>query len=416
MTPPGDGLEPVNQGALRSDIVVNDQKRQTFVAYGFGAGGHVDGPDVARWARQHEAKLFAGFNTKIVRLHNTLEGAGAPASFVRAYKEISQIARQHGCLVLCTGYMYRAGGDPNPLRFADSINAAIDQGVHITHVSTQNEPDGHPDNRAVGNIVDHYREVLGRLRSSVQMIGMEWRHPEQGNGEFDQLAAAGLLGEGKITAGGLHIYNKGPLPALYDQRWMKRGMGLWSAETGDMSAPKAAAQFLAGVIHGTSVEIAHIGVGDDKDQRQVLMHGNGTVHPWGQQTGLISRALTPGTVMRGVTSSDRPGGMGADQAKLMLWTSTQRQCRHYVVCGKRDDGKWVIAAVSFAFGGDSPSQWAGGHYGGATQQLTVRIAELAGRNGSFVARRCSSGGALSGEQGYELVDGHLRFTLPPGEA
>ena len=193
-------------------------------------------------------------------------------------------------------------------------------------------------------------------------------------------------------------------------------MALWSTETGDMSAPKAAAQFIAGLLHGSAVEIAHLGIGSGSDQRQVLMNANGTVHPWGQQTGLIARALPPGTVMRGVTSSDRPGGMGADQARLMLWTSTERQPRHFVAVGKRQDGKWVLAAVSFAFGGDSPSEWAGGHYGGATQQLTVRIAELAGKNGSFVARRCSSGGALSGEQGYDLVDATLRFTLPPGEA
>ena len=93
--------------------------------------------------------------------------------------------------------------------------------------------------------------------------------------------------------------------------------------------------------------------------------------------------------------------MGADQARLMLWTATPRQCRHFVAVGKRPDGKWVVGAVSFAFGGDSPSEWAGGHYGGATQQLTVRIAELAGKNGSFVARRCSSGGSLGGEQGYD---------------
>ena len=38
MTPPGDGLEPVNSGALRSDIVVNDQERQTVIGYGWGAG------------------------------------------------------------------------------------------------------------------------------------------------------------------------------------------------------------------------------------------------------------------------------------------------------------------------------------------------------------------------------------------
>ena len=128
---------------------------------------------------------------------------------------------------------------------------------------------------------------------------------------------------------------------------MKRGHGaVEHCETGDMSAPKAAAQFLAGLLHGSAVEIAHLGIGSGKDQRQVLMSASGAVHPWGQQTGLIARALPPGTVMRGVTSSDRPGGMGADQARLMLWTSTPRQCRHYVACGKRPDGKWVIGAVS----------------------------------------------------------------------
>ena len=111
---------------------------------------------------------------------------------------------------------------------------------------------------------------------------MEWRHPENGNEEHDRLNAAGLIKADRgIMAGGLHIYNKAALPALYDQRWMKRGMALWSTETGDMSAPKAAAQFLAGLLHGSAVEIAHLGIGSGKDQRQVLMNGERRRAPMG---------------------------------------------------------------------------------------------------------------------------------------
>ena len=250
--PPGDGLEPVNSGALRSDIVVNDQERQTVIGYGWGAGGHEG--EINELAKRHEQKLFDGLNCQVIRLHNS-----QARTFVGAYKGVAQLARQHGCHVLCTGYMYR--GKSNPKALADSVRAAIDAGIEITHLATQNEPDGHPDNKPVGNYVDHYRELVGRLPSSVKVIAMEWRHPENGNEEFDRLDNAGLIGEGNIIAGGLHIYNKAPLPALYDQRWMQRGMALWSTETGDMSAPKAAAQFLAGLLHGSAVEIAHLGIG-----------------------------------------------------------------------------------------------------------------------------------------------------------
>ena len=93
MTPPGDGLEPVNSGALRSDIVVNDQERQTVIGYGWGAGGHEG--EINALAKRFEQKLFDGLNCKVIRLHNSqathvrqrLQGRGAaraPARLPRA--------------------------------------------------------------------------------------------------------------------------------------------------------------------------------------------------------------------------------------------------------------------------------------------------------------------------------------------
>ena len=316
----------------------------------------------------------------------------------------------------CSAPATCTGARATPRRSPTACGQAIDAGIEITHLATQNEPDGHPDNKPVGNYVDHYRELVGRLPSSVKVIAMEWRHPENGNEEFDRLASAGLIGNGNITAGGLHIYNKAALPALVRPALDEAGHGAvehrdgrHERAQGGCAVPRRAAPRQRGRDRPPRHRQRQ-GPAPGADERERCRSSLGPADRADRARAAAGDRHARRHQQRPPRRHGRRPG-AADAVDL-----DAAAARHFVAVGKRPDGKWVLAAVSFAFGGDSPSEWAGGHYGGATQQLTVRIAELAGKNGSFVARRCSSGGALGGEQGINLVDGHTRFTLPPGEA
>lgn len=411
----GEGLEPVNSSALAVSIDVGTAPRQTFVGFGMGIGGHGNGASLLDRYERNAGKVFDTLFCRVIRLHNTLD----TSSYVSSYRGVANLAASRGCSVLSTEYMYRGGS--NPAGLARAANSALDAGVPITHLSIQNEPDGNPGNKMTGDVIAHHRELREKLSAPIKLIAPEWRHPENGRPEHDAFLRAGFF-PATISAGALHIYNKGPMPEDYDDRYMKSGLGMWSCETGDGSSPKTQAQFLVGLLHGVVAEIFHIGIADssassDSDMRQKLMDVNGVFQPYAHALGLIARTIVPGTVMRGSSSSDRPGGMSDRQAKLMIWHSglSQRQPRQYVVVGRRPDGRHVLAAVNYAFGTDSPTAFSGGHYAAAQQQITVRVAELAGKGGELVGRLCSMGGNLGPERAWAVSDGHVRFTLAPGE-
>jgi hypothetical protein len=398
-------LEPVDQGKPQVAISVGTAPRQSWHGFGWGCGSHRHAAASLSRVQQNVRKLCEDANTKVVRFFTPEK----TSDFVAAYKPIWDLVREHGIdTVFTSSYIYssaHSGGTPNPVSAANGIDAAIKAGIdpETWAATSQNEPDtpeGKPYGSndfsdAVGRDQRTFRDRLNALgRERVITLGLEWRHPREAarlRREFDWHEARGQIPS--VLQGGLiHIYDNGPGAGEFDQRWMTKGRGLWSTETGYMG-PNAIARFMAGVNDGgTSVELAHIGQAarDDEsanDQSQKLIAASGTPRPWYHAVAAFSRELRRGTVMRLCTSS---------VAGRMLWSNWNT--KHQAVVGKRPDGKWLIAALAFD----------------AAAQFTVTIPELASRAAVLSGQRVTGGGSVSSAKA-NMQNGVTRVSLGKGE-
>jgi hypothetical protein len=403
--PPTNGdvgpIEPVNPGKPQVAISVGTTPRNEWHACGWGCGSHNHAAASLPKLKQNVRKLCEDMNATVVRFFTPEKGA----AFVTAYKPIWDLVREHGVdTVFSSSYIYSSahdGGTPNPVSAANGIDAAIKAGITPTTwaATIQNEPDT-PEGKPYGSneftsgvLKDQvaFRDRLNALgRQSVITLGLEWRHPNEAGRlqrEFDMHEAQGQIPS--VLQGGLiHIYDNGPTHTEFDNRWLKKGRGLWSTETGYMGA-NAIARFMAGINDGgTSVELMHIGQAardDEKvvDQTQKLVAASGEPRPWYHAVAALSRELHRDTVMRLCTSN---------VAGRMRWVGWNTQ--HQAVCGKRLDGKWLVAGN--AFSGEA--------------QMTVTIPELASRSVVMTGRRVGQGGSVSSAKA-NMVGGVVRFTL-----
>jgi hypothetical protein len=419
-SPPDAGLEPVSGSALQVAVQIDAAARQSWHGFGWGANAFQPAIDAHSRIQANAAKLFDELNSTVIRLHNPEGRAG----FVNAYKPIWDIARTRGVdTVLATGYVFR--GNSTVENFADSVAYCIGAGIPITHVSVQNEPDGNPANAMPESAyVPAHRNLRQRLDAlglqQVKIIGIEWAHfGDSANREFDLLDAAGLI-PGTVIAGAGHCYKDCPNPGIYDDRWMQRGCALWSTETGNSGTPNHAARFVSALNHGAAVEIAHIGqlaiTNPNSEQRQqVLVLADGTRSSWHGHCRLISQALQRGTVMRLATCDRRPGqGLSDANAVRMVRTGGTMNPELNAACGLRPDGKWVLIVQNATQGSlDSPSQFLNASFAGKTIQFTAKLPT--GADGTLIAQRCSTTGAISTQQSYPMLGGFVRATVAAGE-
>jgi len=422
----GSGLEPVNQSALQVAITVGNEPRQTWHGYGYGLNDWTSAVNVFPRVRDNVDKLTTDINASIMRIF-TPEN---PSGCLNAYKPYWDLLKGRGVdTIFASCFLYRSNSSPDAI--ASGVKACIDGGMDASRwiLSVQNEPDGNPLNAVKGDFVSHHRSLRDALNARglqrVEIAGLEWRHPStHGPDEYDAYASVGMVGADKvISAGCLHIYDKGPDAALYDQRYLKAGCGIWSTELGNNGSPSAQARMLAGLNHGTVCEFVHYCMiatasPNSEQLQQSLLDWNGKPRPWYGGLQIISQALTRGTVMRLCRSSDRPAGLPAAHAERMVRNAAQtggRNPRQQVAVGRRPDGKWAILAVNTTHGSDGFNAFTSGHYGEALQQITVTIPDLDGRDGVFDRRSATIDGGVINLGAVPMVDGRIRFTVAPAE-
>jgi hypothetical protein len=399
-------IEPVS-GATQVAISVGTQERQTWWGYGWGCGSFSHATASLSKLTANVQLLCEDMGASVIRIFTPEHTTGC----LDAYKPIWDLVKNHGIdTIFSSSYILTSAGgvvaNASPTNAANGIHAVINGGINPTRWAgtLQNEP----DSPANGNYTTYetvmrghqqtFRNTLNNLgRTSVTTLGLEWRHPRttsKGQKEYDDNAALGRVGAGlAIGEGCLHIYDKSPDENDFDQRYLTEGLGLWSTETGNMSSPSAVSRFMAGVNHGTVVELSHIGQATTDaesatNQSQKLIAASGTPRPWYWAVKALSSRLTRGTVMRLCTS---------DRAGTMVYASNT--VRHIVIAGKRPDSKWLIAGCNRS---------------GSTEQYTVTVPELVGQDAVFSGDRITGGGSVSSTS-VNMNDGLLRFTLVDSE-
>ena len=464
--PPTLELEAVNTNLPTSDRITNtvdSTPRQSWWGFGWGLG--VPSSDIRQEAAQWADRLFDELGTKVLRF-NGPDDALQPT----LGKETVDVGVDNGVdTVIATGYWARRrytevneppGGTATytPTNLANDIDALMDLGMLITHACLQNEPDGAPQGLPKNALVEpstgvpydmrakynEFRTALNaRSRNNVHIIGCEWAHfNNPGMGEYDTLNAAPTMIPSILGYGAGHCYHDCPTNNDYDSRWMTKAAptgglplatnGMWSTETGSMGMPHWGARCIAGLNHGTVVEVAHIGVANNSDGGgQTLIHSNGTRHPEHGQARVIFGKQPNGdiTIPRGarfrlVHSSDWPLGTAMDSARLsqtaadrMIRDGGVRMPRINSACCKRTDGRWTFVACNTTFDPEVVNSFIDARYEGATIQITVTITELvtAGATMTWSAHRAAPvTGALS-PQTVNMVNGVIRFTLAAGE-
>ena len=433
-------LEPEDDSAEKFDIAVGTTPRQSWWAYGFGAGGYPVNNNIKNAFNSSAiTKICEDLNAKIIRFHAPIN----VSDYITAYKSIWDAVKQHGIdTAFITHYLYsraetqaastdpRGAYTPNPVAEADALKSVIDAGIPAHAASLQNEPDTSGPNRPFGTstfttpILQNQLDYRNRLNaiglSAVKSFTLEWRHPENMIPDYDQnngLDRVGTETTDVLQGGCFHAYNKGASPQIYDQRWYQQGVGLWSTESGDNHSPRAQAIFVNSANNGCEVEITHVGFALT-DVRQGLATTSGVWFDWTHGLSILSKAMVRGTRMRHCTSTDRPSDLTTASASGMIWagSATQpRQPRQQVAVGRRTDGRWVVLAVSYAYDVDAPTNYAGGHYAAIRQQLTVKIPELAGFDRVFTGKRASMTGGVISNITINMRNGWLRFTLDPGD-
>jgi hypothetical protein len=422
----GGNLEPIDQSALHVAVEAGTVPRQSWHGFGYGLNGWEPAATAFPRVRTRVEALTEDINAKIMRIFTP----EAPEGCLKAYLPYWNLLKQHGVdTIFASCFLYRRHGSPASI--AEGVKKCIDGGMDAEHwiITAQNEPDGNPANEVVGDFVGQHRDIRKELDARglqrVKLVGLEWRHPSnRGPQEFDAYDRAGLAGADKAVADGcLHIYDKAPDQALYDDRWAKRGGGIWSTELGNNGSPSAQARMLAGINHGAVCELIHYcmiatSTPNAEQLQQSLLDWNGGKRPWYGGLQVLSRPLLRGTIFRRCSSSDRPPGLPEPHARWMVRNAAQtggRNPRQQGAAGLRPDGRWVVLAVNTTHGSDGFNPYTSGHYAATKQQITVAIPELAGRGGAFQAQRADSAGGTSAPGVIGMADGRLRFTLQPGE-
>jgi len=407
--PPTDlKLEPVKAGVTQTAIRVDSTPRQTWIGYGWGIGSPT-GQIEARMnlMKKWPERFFSELNSQCVRLidpHNP--------NFIAIYKPFVDWIASHGVdTIIASGFYKSASYSIEDL--ANSVDKAIKGGILIKYVIPQNEPDGGNKPRtADADLVPMFQKLRARLdtlcHQDVTILGQEWSHSSGGdaNHEFDLLDAAGCIPT-VVGYGAGHQYGDCADHRIGTDRWVKKGRGIVSMETGymyDNTASRVLAAMNAG---GIVIEISHQAQSHtlgESDISQKLLEANGNRRIPQPQMQILSKALLRGAVFRLCHSSDRPSGLDTTVADLMLRT-TGKNSRLHIACAKRKDGRWVL------LGSVAPDPTAGGQ---TTHQVTVDIPELKGYSGTWAARKCSAG-SVSNPPTANMVDGRIRFTMGPKE-
>jgi Concanavalin A-like lectin/glucanases superfamily len=417
---PVGNLEAINPSAVGVENAVDSTARQTWLGFGFGLSVT---DNVSSLVSAHLPQLFGELKTKVLRLNDPSYVTNG-TEFIANCKDTVLTGMANGVdIVLATGYFKRKGITPTEL--AGFVKAAIDAGMPITHVSAQNEPDGNVLNAMDDSeVVPAYQELRLALNnlglSAIKLIGIEWAHfGGHGQTEYNNLDAASMI-PSSVAYGAGHCYRDCPTPGVYDQRWMTKGIGLWSTETGNMGVPHFGARIIAGLNHGSVVESAHQGQSTGIDD-QTLVQGSGARNPWHGQARVINYPLNRDAIFRRVHSDDRPADVTAASADVMLRPCGSvpgggiRNPRIQSACFRNSDGRWGFACCNATNGAGAVTSGIDACYPAALIQVTVTIPEMAGVNTVWTTERCSSAGTITTGGTVNMQNGMMRFTLAERE-
>jgi hypothetical protein len=423
-------LEPVDNRFLQVNLEAEARPRQTWLGQGYGL--NATGPAIETFPqfKTHIHKLcWDSYGTNIIRI---LMPPGRPDLALQAYgpyvHELTRVQGHPPEWLVFTGFVWRGGSTVE--RLVDEIAqvAAKISPKSKWIVVFQNEPDGNPANAIVGwpgRCAEYVERGLARIRHhglEGQLLhgGLaEWRHQAEAEREAQILKAEGLLGPGKVIQIGTHAYDKTGSKFLSD---LVGDLGFGSWETGNNGSPNSIARFAAAIGMGCAGEMVHYCIvasptPGSEPLAQALLRYGGETQPW-YGARKLARELLPGSVVRRVTSDDRPPGLDAEHAKWMVRDAAKCKGwnpRQAVIFARRPDGSYFLLIVNTTHGADGPSPYTGGHFGARPTQATFYASELAGKNGTFECRRASISGSISGPQVCPMVAGKLRVKVDPGE-
>lgn len=457
-SPPPLQLEPIAPApVLQFANTVDTAARQSWHGFGWGLG--VPTSDARTVINNNILQLFGQLGTTVMRFNSPHDAAQATIG-----KGTVDIGVANGVdTVIATGYLWRVQRDGetsySATIMANEIHALMNAGMLITHATLQNEPDGHVRNSpeavpppvppaanpagVVAQVVARYNElydqlvVLGRA-TSVKLYGIEWAHHsgfgQYSEQEYDALNAAGMI-PGRVAFAGGHSYHDCPTNTQYDSRWMTKTSGgvpisgIISSEIGFTDAPHWGARCIAGLNHGTVMEVCHIGASTSADNTQSFVNNAGALSTAHAQARVIygrqpsgDITIPRGSVFRLVTCDDRPSGLNTTFADRMIRGNGNFYPRINSACCKRTDGRWSFVCCNTTHGATdesagSPAQGGvglSGHYAQQTIQITATIPELSSTTATWSAHKCTMTGVLS-TQTVNMVNGVIRFTLGPGE-
>jgi hypothetical protein len=415
--PPGE-LPSVDPRATQVRMDVLAGAEQQWRGFGYTMSSPASAPKAAPLAAKWPNKLFEDLGV------TWLGGYGASPN----YKAFAQLGKQHGVKeFFCHGFVYRQSNPP--ARLAQQIKDDVDNGIPWTAVCVQNEPDGNPANRwagypgNLGRVVDDTkalrRELDARGLQHVKIVTCCYAHfGSQCDAEFDALVAAGFTPDGL----GGHCYSDCPTPENFTRARKTKLGGAFSTETGYADAANSPARFLAAMNNGASVHLQFEGQAVDDGAEAIkncLITVGGQTRPWYNSYKVLSPPLHVGSMVRRMTSDNRPSGMSVAYAK---WMVRHREAsglvypKFHAACAKRPDGKWWLGACNATFGSTATAPNLGAHWGAERGQLTVRVAELAGKHGTWTGQRSTGGGgSIKPPETVVMRDGFLRVTLEPGE-
>ena len=418
--PPPTGLEQVDPTATQAELIVGTEPQQRYDGFGWTLSSPAAAPKVAELAAKWPAKLFEDLGVR------WLGGYGANS----AYKAGAALGKKHGITdMFCHGFLYRQG--KSAATHADQIKADIDNGIPWTWTCVQSEPDGNPANAWGGYPTDWSRVVADTkaLRAALDARGLQHvkiascTHAHMGDlvdAEHDALDAAGLC-PSACAAGGGHFYSDGPTPGNW-QRWGRhRPQGMLQTEAGYGDPVNSPARFLSALNNGVAVYLHFEGQAASNEAEALkngLVDANGVPRPWYASYRLLSPSLPVGTIMRTVTTNNRPQGLSESYARTMVrhrGSSGLVYPKINAAAGKRPDGKWWLGITNACWGSTANTGNLGTHWGAERFQFTIKFGELSGKNGTLTGQRCTAGGMITAPQSWALVDGWTRITLPAGE-
>jgi len=399
VTPPGptppDGLEAVDSSAKAVAVKADAIERQAIQGFGAGFGPIQELDRVFPRMKQYAKTDFDDIRLKLARLIWSGDGA----TLGRAYKPVIDWATDRVATygeklwVHVTCFQY-TNGDPvgSANRLAASIAAGVGQGCRIDSVCMANEPGGTSSHWPPGDHVPAHRQMRTALDAAglhqIVLTGLEYPKdsldPTNDNCRFhfDQLNGAGLI-PSAVSIGAVHSYGDCTTTELAD-KWGR--LGIMQLEAGFGSNPSVGCRIINDLNKNVSWWSYHLlqafnaDAPGDYGQKLVDMNGhpNGYYHPY----RVISTRFLPGTIMRRCTAN------GA----VPHFTQNSKTGA-FVACGKRADGKWVVAGQS---------------NGSGKQQFTFQLPEPI--KGTMTGERCNSAGAPS-PYSVGAVDGYVRLTV-----